>query len=177
MKSNLQLKEMLAGDVIRSIGLTSRVADLVGSDQTLFDEVFEGIYSTDDILRNRSAEAAEKAARAHPRLLETHKNEIIRNLPNYIHADVRWRISLMLGLLDMKGNQLSKAISYLQLWLGEEKQVAIIANCIQSLAKYAEKNRWLRNEVIGIIEAQMERGSAGVKARGRNLLKALYRDK
>jgi len=170
-----QLREMLASDYIRSVGLTSRVANLVGSDQALFDEVFEGIYSADNILRNRAAEAAEKAARADRSLLECHKNEIIRNLPNYGHTDVRWRISRMLGLLELKGNQLAKAISFLELWLQEEKQVSVKANCMSSLAEHAIKNRWLRNEVIGLIEAEMERGSGGIKARGRILLKALLK--
>ena len=164
---------MLASDLVRSPGLTGRVAKLVGNDQALFDEVFDGIYSPDDILRNRSAEAAEKASRADKSLLLTHKNEMIKNLPQYVHTDVRWRISLMLGLLDLKGNQLAKAISFLELWLHEEKQVSVKANCMQSLAEHAMRNRWLRNEVIGIIESEMERGSAGIKARGRNLLKSL----
>ena len=63
-------------------------------------------------------------------------------------------------------------------WIQSENQpVAIKVYCMQILAGIAESEPDLKPELISVIEEQIPRGSAGIKAQGKKILKKLYKEK
>ena len=167
---------MLEGGDTRSIGKVPDVIRLVGDDPVKFSELLEGIYSPDEVVRLRSADAIEKISRRRPGLLQAKKKELIKYIGTYEHPEVFWQLSVALSYLELTKKELPGIISKLIEWLNGDKmnQFAKV-NCMQALANIAEKNPWFKKEVAGIIEEQMEKGKAAIKARGRILLKKLSR--
>ena len=98
----------------------------------------------------------------------------MKNITTTDQQEFRWHVSLMLSYLKLTKNELPIVIDTIIKWLYTEKKSQIIkVNCMQALANLAKKNFWFKSEVISIIEEQMLKGGAAVKARGRIFLKQL----
>lgn len=169
------LLQKLRGGDLRSIGRANEIAHSIGQNQQLFDEVFEGLFHEDPIVRSRSADAIEKASKQFPHLPQSHKKIIIGRLHEFRQQEVRWHIALMLGSMELTQKEVGIVIDVLLLWLHEDKSKIVKVNCLQALADIAQRNSWFANEVVKIIEEQMPKGSPAVQARGRKLLKQLRR--
>ena len=164
----------LKGGDRRSIGEVDKVIKKVGKNQKSFDDVFEGVFSDDEILRMRACDAIENISRENPHLLQSNKRKLMKNITTSDQQEFRWHVSLMLSYLKLTKNELPIVIDTIIKWLYTEKKSQIVkVNCMQALANLAKKNFWFKSEVISIIEEQMLKGGAAVKARGRILLKQL----
>lgn len=75
-KKQIDLLEMLRGGDRRSIGRSDQVAGMVSVDLRLFSRLMEGLWSQDELVRMRAADAAEKVTRDHRELLRPYKREI-----------------------------------------------------------------------------------------------------
>ena len=79
----MNLLSKLKGGDLRSIGNAEEVVRQIGRNQNLFNEVFQGIFNTDPIIRMRSADVVEKVSKMYPFLLKKHKNKILQDLINF----------------------------------------------------------------------------------------------
>ena len=75
--------DLLTGNDLRSIGKSNEVVVLVTSDPELFDEVFDGIFHEDKVIRARCADAVEKVAKRFPEYIQKKKKIIIKNLDKF----------------------------------------------------------------------------------------------
>ena len=66
--------DLLTGNDLRSIGKSNEVVQLVTSDPLLFDEVFDGIFHDDKVVRARCADAVEKVAVRFPNMIQKKKS-------------------------------------------------------------------------------------------------------
>jgi hypothetical protein len=169
----LTIYDLLKGHDLRSIGKSDEVVKLVTSDPLLFDEVFNGIFHEDKVVRARCADAVEKVAKKFPEFIQKKKKIILKNLPDFNQKEVLWHIALMLGYMKLTTKEIAKASEYLFLWLNKEESIIVKVMCMQTLADYALKNRNMLKSVSNEIRKQMINGAPAIKARGKNLLKIL----
>jgi hypothetical protein len=167
----LTIYDLLKGNDLRSIGKSNEVVSLVTSDPILFDEVFEGIFHEDKVIRARCADAVEKVSKKFPAYIQKKKSIILKNLKNFDQKEVVWHIALMLGYLRLTKKELDKAVSQLYKWLNESTSIIVKVACMQTLAGHALKNKKLIPGVRFEIEKQMINGAPAIKARGRHLIK------
>jgi len=167
----MNLLSRLEGGDLRSIGKADEVVKQIGNDQKLFDEVFQGIFDKDSIIRMRAADAVEKVSQKYPHLLNKHKNEILKNLGNFEQREVKWHIALMVSYLKLTMIESKKVFSELSKWATDDKSKIVRVNSMQALADISMKNRDLKTKTIALVKKQMETGTPSLMSRGRKLLK------
>jgi hypothetical protein len=166
----LSIYDLLKGNDLRSIGKSNEVVSLVTSDPLLFDEVFDGIFHEDKVVRARCADAVEKVAKKFPEFIQKKKSVILKNLYEFKQKEVIWHIALMLGYLDLNKKETDKVTAQLFKWLNSSDSIIVKVACMQTLAEHATKNKKLVKAVRDEIEKQMINGAPAIKARGRHLL-------
>jgi len=166
----LSIYDLLKGNDLRSIGKSDEVVALVTSDPVLFEEVFEGIFHEDKVVRARCADAVEKVARKFPEYIQKKKSVILKNLKSFDQKEVIWHIALMLGYIKLNPQELVGAFDQLYKWLNASDSIIVKVACMQTLAVQAIKNKKLSKSVRDEIEKQMINGAPAIKARGRHLL-------
>ncbi len=162
--------DLLTGNDLRSIGKSNEVVQLVTSDPILFDEVFDGIFHDDKVVRARCADAVEKVAVRFPNMIQKKKSIILKNLNKFEQKEVIWHIALMIGYLKLTPKESVKAFNSLYKWLNTSDSIIVKVACMQSLATHAMKNKKLLKSVRDEIQKQMLTGAPAIKARGRHLL-------
>jgi len=162
--------DLLTGNDLRSIGKSNEVVQLVTSDPVLFNEVFDGIFHRDKVIRARCADAVEKVGRKYPDYIQKKKAIILKNLSKFEQKEVRWHIAMILGYIKLTPKEIKLVNSYLFNWLEEEKSIIVKVMCMQTLADIALKNKKMIKSVRDEIEKQMLTGAPAIKARGRHLL-------
>ena len=166
----LTIYDLLKGNDLRSIGKSNEVVALVTSEPLLFDEVFDGIFHEDKVIRARCADAVEKIAKKLPRYIKKKKSVILKNLYEFKQKEVIWHIALILGYLNLNKKETDRVIVQLFKWLNSSDSIIVKVSCMQTLAEYAIKDRKLVKTVRDEIEKQMINGAPAIKARGRHLL-------
>lgn len=169
----LTIYDLLKGHDLRSIGKSNEVVKLVTRDPDLFNEVFEGIFHDDKVIRARCADAVEKVARVFPVYIQKKKSIILKNLPKFKQKEILWHIAMMIGYIKLNRAEVARAAGFLFKWLKEEESIVVKVMCMQTLAELSLKNPKMRKSVKDEILKQMVNGSPGVKARGRKLIKVL----
>jgi hypothetical protein len=165
--------DLLKGNDLRSIGKSDEVVSLVTSDPVLFDEVFNGIFHDDKVIRARCADAVEKLAKKFPGIIRKKKTILLKNLGKFEQKEVQWHIALMLGCLKLNAREIGKIFAHLIKWLNTSDGIIVKVACMQTLAEFAARERRLIKPVLDEINRQMISGSPAVKARGRRLLARL----
>ena len=135
----LTIYDLLKGNDLRSIGKSNEVVALVTSDPILFDEVFNGIFHKDKVIRARCADAVEKVAQKFPQYIQKKKTVILKNLSKFKQKEVVWHIALMLGLLKLTPKELDIAFVQLFKWLNSSDSIIVKVACMQTLARHSMK--------------------------------------
>ena len=161
--------DLLKGNDLRSIGKSNEVVALVTSDPILFDEVFNGIFHNDKVIRARCADAVEKVAQKFPQYIQKKKSVILKNLNKFEQKEVVWHVALMLDLLKLTPKELDRIFVQLFKWLNTSDSIIVKVACMQTLAQLSMRNKKYLKSVYNEIEKQMINGSPAVKARGRHL--------
>ncbi len=173
----LTIYDLLKGNDLRSIGKSNEVVELVTSDPELFEEVFNGIFHEDKVIRARCADAVEKVAHKFPQYIQKRKTVILKNLKTFNQKEVVWHIASMLGLLKLTPKETKIASAQLYKWLEEQESIIVKVMCMQTLADFAVKDKKLIKSVRDEVEKQMINGAPAIKARGRHILKAFDKAK
>ena len=173
-KPELSIYNLLAGNDLRSIVKSNEVVEVVTKNPLLFDEVFNGIFHEDKVIRARCADAVEKVTKKFPNYIQKKKKIILKHLTNFSQKEVIWHIALMLGYIKLTPRELTKTFNQLYYWLNMSDSIIVKVACMQTLSVHAVKNKNLFKSVRDEIERQMLLGEPAVKARGRLILKTFY---
>ncbi len=109
----LSIYDLLKGNDLRSIGKSNEVVSLVTRDPLLFDEVFDGIFHEDKVIRARCADAVKKVGKRFPEYIQKKKSVILKNLSKFEQKEVVWHIAMMLGYLNLTKKETDKSFNQL----------------------------------------------------------------
>lgn len=165
------LKKLKGGD-LRSIGRADEVVSDIQKNQSLFKEVFKGLYHDDPVVKMRSADVVEKITREYPGLLSGFEEPIINDLSQIDQQEVCWHIALLLPRLFYTEKQEKEILEILKRYLSHKSKIVNV-NAMEALTILAIKNKLIKRNVEGIIRSKVESGSPAIQARGRKLLKRL----
>jgi hypothetical protein len=167
-----QILKKLAGGDRRSIGRANEVVADVLDDPTLFDSVFRGMLGDDPLIRMRAADAVEKVTAQRPDYLQPFKQKLLRQVAGSRQQEVRWHVAQMLPRLALRRPELAVAVETLLDYLADESSI-VKTFAMQALADFAEREVFLRERVIKVLQRCTREGSPAMKSRGRKLLKSL----
>jgi hypothetical protein len=166
---------MLAGGDLRSDGMSNEVVDIVLSNIELFDDLYEGLGMTDDVVRGRAADAIEKVARSRPDLLVGHMSELIRLASSDSVAMVRWHMAMILGYLAIYEDRVGE-IKVALLGLLGDKSVFVKSWTIVSLSIIGRKYPDMSYEIFEAITRLQWDDSVAIRSKVRSALTLLTDD-
>jgi hypothetical protein len=168
------LLERLQGGDHRPIGRSTEVVQAVPADPGLFPEVFEGMFSSDPVIRMRAADVIEKVSRKHPEYLQPFKGRLLTDVAEIPRQEVRWHLARMFPYLSLTPQERKQALSLLFSRVDSVDRSTIVkVNSLQALAELAHQDDRLRNRVVEKLQEGIQNGSPAMKARCMKLLKAL----
>ena len=162
----------LSGGDRRSIGRVDEVVADVLRDPSLFERVFDGILSDDQIISMRAADAVEKITAQHPEYLQHYKEKLIKEVARIDQQEVRWHVAQMLPRLELSSKEQATAVQILLGYLDDESRI-VKTFSMQALAEFAERDASLRPDVIELAKEAASTGTPAMKSRGRKLLQRL----
>lgn len=165
------LASKLKGGDLRSIGRANEVAAQVLKSPRLLDELFEGLFHTDAVVRARTADALEKISLKQPELLQPYRSRFLREVVPIDQKEVRWHVAQILGRLKLTPTQTQKAVELLRSYLkGSDSQIVKVF-ALQALADLAEHNHKLRPSVARLLKEALKTGSPSLKTRAKKISK------
>lgn len=167
--------QKLEGGDRRSIGRVDEVVADVLEDPSLFDALFQGIYSDDPLIRMRAADAVEKISVEQPDYLQSYKQELLQMVSQVEQQEVRWHLAQMIPRLDLTAAERHSALEILIGYLDDESKI-VKTFSMQAMADLALQDPGLRPQVIPTLEQLTTTGSPAMRSRGRKLLIQLERE-
>ncbi|HEY42975.1 MAG TPA: hypothetical protein G4O11_03225 [Anaerolineae bacterium] len=171
-----QILEWLSGGDLRSDGMSSEAAEFVLKNPLMFEELFEGLYVTDDVVRGRTADALEKIARTEPKLLNNCLAELIKIAKEDPVPMVKMHLAMIFGHLAIYEEKVSDLTSTLLHLLDDEsvftKSWAVVSLCILG-RKYPEECK----RIIERIEPLQRDRSIAMRTKARKAVDLLTNKK
>jgi hypothetical protein len=167
--------EKLKGGDRRSIGKVDEVVEAVSDRPELFDDLFQGMLSSDPIIRMRSADAVEKITVQHPEYLQVYKKKLIEDVAKIEQQEIRWHVAQMFPRLITSKEEVEAIVEILLNYLRDKSKI-VKTFSMEALATFAENDSALRPRVYGLLEKLVKTGSPAMKSRGRKLLERLNRE-
>ncbi len=166
------LLQSLSGGDRRSVGASNRAVSAVLECPDLINVLFQGIETSDPVLRMRCADAIEKASAIRPELLAPFKKKILNRLSKLDQQEVRWHIAPMLSRLQLTKAEETTVVNLLLGYTNDSSSI-VKTMSMQALADIALRSHRLLPEIRQHIEKLSVVGTPAMKARGKKLLKSL----
>ena len=166
------LLAMLQGGDRRSLGRTEEVASLVAEDRRMFAALMKGLWSEDEVVRMRTADAVEKVTRARPEWLAAYKKELLGLLVETEQQEVRWHLAAMVPRLKLNERERRAAMDALEEYL-EDRSSIVKTSALQGLVDLGGNDA----RVVEILREATRSGTAAMKARARKLLEKMEKRK
>jgi HEAT repeat protein len=129
-----QILGWLSGGDLRSDGMANEAADFVLKNPELFEELFEGLSVSDDVVRGRTADALEKISRKRPDMLVDRLPKLQQVAEEDHVPMVKMHLAMIFGHLAMYEERLRELISTLLHLLDDgsvfTRSWAVVSLCI-----------------------------------------------
>lgn len=157
-------------------GEAAAVADEIAGDPDLFAVVVDGLESEHAGVRNRAANALDRATRRRPDLLDPHAGALLAAAEAHRPGTtLRRLLPLLLGRLDVSPSDARRIAAYARSRLGAGVPVATRVNALDALGSMAEAHAALRPGVRPLLDAALDAPEASMRARARRVLHRLDR--
>lgn len=162
MQNDLQ---RLEGGDLRSKGEADQVAQDIVDNPARFASVFDGIFSPDELIRMRAADAIEKASAINPELLQPYAERLLSDAVLIQQQEVEWHVVQMLPRLKLDEAQAKKAFESLRRYFRTSGSRITQAFCVSSGYALAQAHPALMHEFRGWLMVALQSPSPAVKAR------------
>jgi hypothetical protein len=169
----MDIREVLSGGDLRSVGRVDEVVEFVGNDPGRFSELMTGLTDARPVVRMRSADAMEKVTRRHPELLEAHQSSLFEQLHIATQQEVRWHLAQLMSRMIWTEEEASDIAHVLTDWITAETSSIVIVNALQAIFDLSAVHSRFRDDLKTLLESQLETGSPAVKSRSKKLLQKL----
>lgn len=167
----MDIRALLSGGDLRSIGHVDAVVAFVGNNPDRFSELMTGLTDDRPVVRMRSADAVEKVTRRHPELLQVHQASLFQQLHLATEKEVRWHLAQLMPRMAWKEEEAADIVHVLTRWIEIETSNIVIVNSLQALFDLSIVHPRFRDEVVALLEANLESGSPAVKSRCKKCLR------
>ncbi len=169
------LLQSLSGGDRRSVGESNRAVSSVLENPELIGVLFEGVESSDPVLRMRCADAIEKITAIRPKHLVPFKKGLLNRLSRVERQEVRWHVASMLARLPLTKTEENTVVNLLLSYTNDRSSI-VKTMSMQVLADIALRSSRLLPEITQHIKELAVIGTPAMKARSKKLLKALSKE-
>ena len=136
----MEFNTLLSGGnprVLKNVDLAVRQ---VQNDHSKLRGLFDCLYSGDEIVRMRAADALEKICRLNPRLITPYMDELLTKVAANPQPSIQWHIAQIIGQVDLNQKQHDAAIMFLKEKLQHATDWIVLGYSLESFAKFAQKD-------------------------------------
>ena len=162
------IHKRLEGGDLRSIGKADTVVEDLHKDPSLFDEVFDCLYSDKPGVRMRSADVIETFTSKHPEYVNPYKNKLLYEVSRINQKEVRWHVCQIIPRLELNTKEIDQAFMLFKEYLDNNSSI-VKTFAMQALFDLAQLNKNLMPEVTSIINDCLKNGSPAMKSRAKKL--------
>ncbi|MBI2268977.1 MAG: hypothetical protein HYU69_01325 [Bacteroidetes bacterium] len=169
----MNLKEKILDE--HSKKQTSQIVNYVGNNNVRFARLVNLFLGKEPLIAQRAAWAVSYCVESNPSLAKPHLNKFVKNLKQTgLHNSIKRNTMRLLQYIDIPKHLLGLLTNICFGYLSDVKEaIAVRVFSMTVLLNIAKKEPGLKNEIKLIIENMMPNGSAGIRARGKMILKAL----
>ena len=153
---------------------TQKIVRSIGTDQVAFDELMELFFDDDYRVAQRAAWVVSHAVDGHPWLIKNHMHAMIQNLKLKVHDAVKRNTLRVLQFVDISEEDMGECadLCFGFLRSGSEP-IAVRAHAMTVLFNITKVYPELGDELRLAIEDLLPFGSAGIKSRGKRIIREL----
>jgi hypothetical protein len=170
---SLTFEEVLAEGNRRSLGRAEEIVGIVIRHPDRFEELFDCIFSEDEIVRMRASDALEKVCRQRPDLFQPYTSTLLTEVSKINQPSVQWHLAQIIARLTLNTKDKATAISVLKINLLQSKDWIVLNWTLDSLAKFALDDARLRQWFIGVLRQYQGSDYKSIASRARRLLAQL----
>lgn len=164
---------MLSGGDPRSLHGVPVVIGVAAGDAAAFEALFTCLFSGDEIVRMRAADALEKVARIAPERFVAYRRRLLRDVAQIDQASVQWHLAQILSEIELTAAQRGRAVAVLKRNLKRYDDWLVINLTLEGLARFAHDDPPLRAELIPVLQAHQASGRKSIATRATKLLSEL----
>jgi hypothetical protein len=161
--------DLLSGADRRSIAQTDRVAALA-TEPASFASLWALLRHADPLVRMRAADAAEKASRARPELLQGSKTALLDGSLEDGSHELTWHLLPMAARLDLSFDEASRLMRRLEDAAINDPSHVVQAEALGAAFTLAGRHRRLQNRARLLAKDALASPSEALAARARQLL-------
>jgi hypothetical protein len=151
------LLRQLTGRDRRSIGQSNCVVAQVLNDPALFPQIIEGLLGSNQLIRMRCTDVAEKVSARHPEWLRPHRQSLLDLAKHTTQQELPWHLAQMLPRLELTSTEYRAAVELVFGYLQDNS--LIVRTCAaQALADFSERDVAWRRKVLPLLENLAGRG-------------------
>ena len=139
------ISDLLNGKDRRSIGKSDDVVALVVKNEKLFDELFNCLYSNNEVIRMRAADAIQKIVELKPDIIKKYKYEILNEIAKIDQQEVRWHVAQLIPHLGLIKTDIPIAFKFLNRYLNDKSKI-VRTFSMQALADLTDIKPSLRQK-------------------------------
>ncbi|MBL7891575.1 MAG: hypothetical protein JNL63_03005 [Bacteroidia bacterium] len=169
----MSLKEKILAE--HSKQQTLRIVNYVGNNKLRFGQLADLFLGNEPLISQRAAWAVSYCVEMHPELAKPYLLKFIKNLERPgLHNAIKRNTMRLLQYTDVPKHLLGTLTNICFGYLNDIKEaIAVKVFSMTVLLNITKKEPGLKNEIKLVIENMMPNGSAGIRARGKMILKAL----
>ena len=176
-ESVLDVKLLLFDSSKRTIDVATT---LVGNDPVIFKTILDfALQEKEETYSQRAGRVLNQSAVLHPDLISPYIDDLIKNLDDIKSVGLKRSLAKTFAERSFKMNEdtlgilADKCFNYFN---NPTIEIALRAYSVEILYAISEIYPDLKMELISSIENQMPHSSAGIKSKGKRLLKKLYKE-
>lgn len=160
---------MLKGGDRRSIGRSNQVVAIIRRQPALFPALIDGMHHTDERVRMRAVDAAEKLTVRNPEWLRPFRVQLIELAARTKQKELRWHLAQVLPRLELSKRDRTIVVAVLRRYLKDQSRI-VKTFAMQGLADLAVQDSRLCAPIRRVIWSLIRTGSTSMRSRGRRLL-------
>lgn len=167
-----QILKLLVGEDRRSIGHSDEVVQIILRQPEKFDELFQGLYELDPIIRMRTADAIEKITINKPNLLIPYKQKILDLINKVDQIEVQWHFAQIIPRLSLSTDEIDNSFRIIEGYLTSPSAI-VKAFSLQCLFELTLQKPDLLPQTRKHLNKGLESSVKAVQSRSRMLLKEI----
>ena len=150
---------------------TDYIAQYIGNDALLFDEVMQILFNGESLLPLRASWVITAVTDQYPSLLKPYLPKIIENLINFNHTGIHRNLLRQLSEMSIPEELSGVLFDHCYQWLHSRTEPpAVKVHCMQLLFNISEQEPDLKPELRLVFEELAHHESAAIRSRTRLLL-------
>ncbi|NET23766.1 MAG: hypothetical protein F6K07_32745 [Okeania sp. SIO1H5] len=173
--SGESFEKMLTGGHPNSLGRTLEVVDQVLNDQGKLEELYQGYFSEDAIVRLRVSSAIKRVAKKRPEWVVPYLDGLQDEIAKIDQASTQWTLAELFRLLQpfLTPIQMKKALTHLKHNLENHSDWIVLNTTMETLFDWSKKDRGLRRWLKPRLERLTKESRKSVAGRASKYLKQI----